>query len=163
MIHLEPHEDSRGYFVRTYCDEEFKSHGLNTCWPQCNSSLTYRKGTLRGLHYQAAPKPEAKTIRCDLGAIFDVVVDLREDSPTYGKYETFQLKSTELTMLYIPCGFAHGFQTLEDSSRVLYQMSEVYYPELARGIRWNDPRLGISWPIKDPELSDRDATLPFLP
>lgn len=162
LIHAEPREDSRGYFARVYCRDEFAREGLNTEWPQCNVSYNSTKGILRGLHYQADPKPEIKLVRCESGAIFDVVVDVREGSPTRGRWEAFELTAGALTMLYIPGGFAHGFQCLEDRTRVFYQMSEVYYPDLARGVRWNDPRLNIPWPMKEPVMSDRDRELPLL-
>lgn len=162
MIELEPIEDDRGFFARTYCDKEFGAHGLNTRWPQANLSKTLRAGMLRGLHYQADPRPEIKLIRCAVGAIFDVLVDIRTESPSFGRWQSFTLTGENGTMLYVPAGYAHGFQCLADGSEVFYQMSEFYVAELARGIRWDDPTLAIPWPIPDPFLSERDRGLPAL-
>jgi dTDP-4-dehydrorhamnose 3,5-epimerase len=161
-VEMEPRCDERGFFARSYCEKEFADHGLNTAWPQCNVTLTRQRGMLRGLHFQADLKPEIKLVRCDVGRIFDVVVDVRRDSPTFGKWEGFELKGDEFKMLYIPAGFAHGFQCLEDNCRLFYQMSEFYFADLARGLRWNDPATGVRWPIGDPVLSDRDRVLPSL-
>jgi len=162
LIEQEPHYDDRGYFSRTYCQSEFGSKKLNTIWPQCNLTLTKKRGILRGLHYQANPKPEIKLVRCSAGSIFDVVVDVRRDSPTYKQWEGFVLSESNLLSLYIPAGFAHGFQALEDDSQVFYQMSEFYAPTLARGIRWNDPDINVIWPIANPVTSTRDAQLPLI-
>jgi dTDP-4-dehydrorhamnose 3,5-epimerase len=162
LIELDLREDERGFFARTYCEREFAERGLNTRWPQVNLTCTLRRGMIRGLHYQADPKPEIKLIRCSAGAIFDVVTDVRPDSPTYGRWETFQLTASNRRQLFVPGGFAHGFQCLEDRSEVLYLMSESYDAELARGVRWDDPSLGIPWPIPNPLISARDAALPFL-
>lgn len=162
LIELELREDERGFLARTYCEKEFSDHGLNTCWPQCNLTLTRQRGMIRGMHFQADPKPEIKLIRCATGAIFDVLVDVRRDSPTFGKWEGFELSSANRRLLYVPGGFAHGFQCLTDNCEVFYQMSEFFVPELARGIRWNDPQIGIRWPIANPVLSDRDQALPLL-
>ena len=162
LIELELREDERGFLARTYCDEEFTAHGLNTHWPQCNLTLTKQRGMLRGMHFQAEPKPEIKLIRCAAGAIFDVLVDVRRDSRTFGQWEGFELTAGNHRMLYVPGGFAHGFQCLADHSEVFYQMSEFYQPELARGLRWNDPQVGIRWPLANPVLSERDRHLPLL-
>jgi len=162
LIELELREDERGFLARTYCDEEFKAQRLNTRWPQCNLTLTRRRGMIRGMHYQAEPKPEIKLIRCSAGAVFDVAVDVRRGSPTFGRWEGFELTAANRQMLYVPGGFAHGFQCLADNCELFYQMSESYYPELARGLRWDDPKVGISWPIEGPTLSDRDNSLPLL-
>lgn len=162
VIDLELREDARGFLARTYCDAEFSAHGLNTRWPQCNLTLTKQRGMIRGMHFQAEPKPEIKLIRCAAGAIYDVLVDVRQGSPTFGRWEGFELTSRNRRMLYVPGGFAHGFQCLEDHCEVFYQMSESYVPELARGIRWNDPRVAIHWPIPDPVLSEKDRALPLL-
>ena len=159
-IELEARTDARGFFARTFCEQEFGDQGLNTRWPQTNLTRTLRRGMVRGLHWQADPRPEIKLIRCSAGAIWDVVVDVRSDSPTFGQWESFQLTSDTLWQLYVPAGFAHGFQCLADGSEVSYLMSESYVPELARGLRWNDPTLGIPWPVKDATVSDRDAGLP---
>lgn len=161
-IELELREDERGFLARTYCDNEFVAHGLNTRWPQCNLTLTRQRGMIRGMHFQAEPKPEIKTIRCSAGAVFDVLVDVRPDSPTLGRWQGFELTAQNRSMLYVPAGYAHGFQCLADECEVFYQMSEFYFPDLARGIRWNDPQVGIAWPIADPVLSARDRALPLL-
>ena len=162
LIELEAREDERGLFARTYCEQEFADQGLNTRWPQCNLTRTARRGVIRGLHYQAEPKPETKLIRCSRGAIFDVLVDVRKASPTFGNWIACELTSENRRQLYVPGGFAHGFQSLEDCSEVFYQMSEFYVPELARGVRWDDPTVKVSWPIPNPELSERDRNLPLL-
>jgi dTDP-4-dehydrorhamnose 3,5-epimerase len=162
VVELELHEDDRGFLARTYCEKEFHDHGLNTHWPQCNLTLTNKRGMLRGLHYQADPKPEIKLIRCAVGAIFDVLADVRPASPTFGRWEAFELTGANHRTLYVPGGIAHGFQCLTDHCEVFYQMSELYYPDLARGVRWNDPQLGIRWPIANPQLSARDQQLPLL-
>ncbi len=161
-IELELREDERGFLARTYCDNEFAAHGLNTRWPQCNLTLTRRRGMIRGMHFQADPKPEIKLIRCAAGAIFDVLVDVRPESPTFGRWQGFELTAQNRSMLYVPGGFAHGFQCLVDNCEVFYQMSEFYFPDLARGIRWNDPQVGIAWPIAEPVLSAKDRALPLL-
>ena len=162
LIKLEPRVDDRGLFVRTYCEKEFVDHGLNIHWPQCNLTLTKQKGVIRGLHFQAEPHPEIKLVRCARGAIYDVVVDVRPDSQTYGKWLAVELSPARGEMLYIGAGLAHGFQVLEGDSEVSYQMSAIYVPELARGIRWSDPAIGIEWPIASPVLSERDQKLPLL-
>lgn len=161
-IELELREDERGFLARTFCETEFAAHGLNTRWPQCNLTLTRKRGTIRGMHFQAEPKPEVKLIRCAAGAICDVIVDVRADSPKFGCWEAFELSADNRLMLYVPGGFAHGFQCLTDNCEVFYQMSEFYSPDLARGIRWNDPQVGIRWPITNPILSEKDRELPPL-
>ena len=161
-LELELREDDRGFLARTYCDQEFGAHGLNTRWPQCNLTLTKQRGMIRGMHFQSEPKPEIKLIRCAAGAIFDVLVDVRRDSCTFGQWEGFELTAGNHRMLYVPGGFAHGFQCLTDNCEVFYQMSEFYQPELARGLRWNDPQVGIRWPLANPVLSERDRHLPLL-
>ncbi len=162
LIELELREDERGFLARTYCENEFAAQGLNTRWPQCNLTLTRRRGMIRGMHFQAEPKPEIKLIRCAAGAIYDVLVDVRPGSATFGRWEAFELTGDNRRTLYVPGGFAHGFQCLRDNSEVFYQMSEFYVPDLARGIRWNDPRVGIRWPIPDPFLAEKDRKLPLL-
>lgn len=162
LIELELREDERGFLARTYCEQEFAAHGLNTRWPQCNLTLTKQRGMIRGMHFQADPRPEIKLIRCAAGAIFDVLVDVRRDSPTFGRWEGFELTAQNRRMLYVAGGFAHGFQCLADNCEVFYQMSEVYVPELARGLRFNDPTVAIHWPIANPALSERDRKLPLL-
>ena len=161
-IELELREDERGFLARTYCEKEFSGHGLNTQWPQCNLTLTKKRGMIRGMHFQAEPKPEIKLIRCSRGAIFDVLVDVRRGSPTFGKWEGFELSAENHRTLYVPGGFAHGFQCLTDNCEVVYQMSEFYFADLARGIRFDDPQVGIKWPLASPALSERDKNLPLL-
>ncbi len=156
-------EDERGFFARSYCEAEFRALGLKAAVAQCNVSWNRRKGTLRGLHFQAKPHEEAKLVRCTRGAIWDVIVDLREGSPTRLRWHALELSADNRLALYVPEGCAHGFQTLQDDSEVLYQMAESYHAELARGVAWNDPRLGIAWPLTDPILSARDSSYPPLP
>ncbi len=162
LIEIKPQEDVRGYFARAYCQREFQAVGLETVWVQANLSRNRRRGILRGLHYQAPPFQEAKLILCLRGTIYDVIVDLREDSPTHLEWLDVELSQNNLLGMYVPKGFAHGFQTLEDDTELLYLMSEFYAPEAARGIRWDDPALAIPWPIPDPILSPRDQNLPLL-
>jgi dTDP-4-dehydrorhamnose 3,5-epimerase len=158
IIEPERLEDQRGYFARTFCQDELSAHGLNPHLMQCSVSFNVKKGTLRGMHYQVKPHEEAKLVRCTRGAIFDVIIDIRPDSPTFMKWIAADLSAANGRMLYVPEGFAHGFQTIEDGSEVFYQISEKYFPESARGIRWNDPAIGILWPIADPIVSQRDAS-----
>ncbi len=155
-------EDDRGFFARTFCENEFRAAGLDPVIAQCNISFNRRRGTLRGMHYQIDPHEEAKLVRCTQGAIFDVIVDIREDSATRFNWYAVELCAENRLALYVPAGFAHGFQTLADDSEVLYQMSEFYHPESARGLRWDDPQVGIAWPIGDPAMSPRDRTYPLL-
>ena len=161
---LEPERrvDERGFFARTWCEAEFAAHGLHTRWPQGNVTRTLARGMIRGLHWQTAPRPEIKLVRCSQGRIWDVVVDVRPDSPRFGTWEAFELSAENGRQLYIPAGFAHGFQCLEDDSEVTYLMGDSYVPELARGVHWNDPKVGIRWPVADPVLSERDRNLPGL-
>ena len=154
--------DGRGFFVRTYCERAFRAYGLNPCAVQCNVSFNAGCYTLRGLHYQAKPKPEDKLVRCTRGAVYDVIVDLRSESATHRKWIAVELTAENGLMLYVPRGFAHGFLTLTDGAEVFYQMSEFYEPELARGVRWNDPALKIGWPCRKPILSERDRSFPDL-
>jgi len=156
LIELQLVSDERGFFARTWCTEEFERFGLNPKLVQCSISWNARRGTLRGLHYQTEPYAEAKLIRCCSGAIYDVIVDLRPASPTYGKWIAAELTSENRRMLYVPEGFAHGFQTLIDDTEISYQVSASYQPDYARGVRWNDPAFGIEWPMSDPILSARD-------
>ncbi len=161
VIDIEPVEDERGMFARTWCEEEFRKHGLNTSIKQCNVSLNRRRGTLRGMHFQRPPHGEVKLIRCTRGAIHDVIIDLRPESPTFRQSFAIRLTERNHTMLYVPEGFAHGFQTLEDHSEVFYQMSAFYHPAAAAGVRWNDPAFGIRWPEAEERIiSDRDARYP---
>jgi dTDP-4-dehydrorhamnose 3,5-epimerase len=158
IVEIEPYRDTRGFFARTWCRREFEEHGLRTELAQCSMSYNARRGTLRGMHWQAAPFEEAKLVRCTAGAIHDVIVDLRPRSPTYMQYVAVELTQGDRRALYVPPGVAHGFQTLTDDCEVLYQMSEFFAPEHARGVRWNDPAFGIEWPIPDPIILDRDNT-----
>lgn len=160
VIEIEPHRDPRGFFARSYCDQEFAAHGLITHWPQCNLSFNRALATLRGLHYAAPPVREEKLVRCTRGAIYDVIVDLRRDSTTALKWFAVELTADNHRMLYIPAGFAHGFLTLESDSEVFYQMGSSYQPSAARGIRWDDPRLGLAWPMTPEVISDQDRALP---
>ena len=146
VIELDPKADERGFLARTWCQNEFAARGLQTELRQCNLSFNEKKGTLRGLHYQAKPHAEAKLVTCVRGAIYDVAVDLRPDSPTFKQWLAVELTAANRRMLYIPEGLAHGFQTLEDHSEVFYYMFEFYHPESARGVRWDDPAFEIKWP-----------------
>lgn len=149
IIAPEKLEDERGFFARTWCQQEFGAHGLNLRMVQCNISFNKNKGTLRGMHYQIAPHEEAKLVRCTMGAIYDVIIDLRPNSPTFKQWIAVELTAQNHQMLYIPEKFAHGFQTLVDNTEVFYQMSEFYHPECARGVRWDDPAFGIQWPLDE--------------
>lgn len=151
-------EDERGFFARTFCRQEFEKHGLNPNLVQCSVSFNTKKGTVRGMHYQVKPHEEVRLVRCTRGALCDVILDLRSDSPTFKQWIAVELTAENRTMVYIPEGFAHGFQTLEDSTEVFYQMSEFYHPECARGVRWDDPAFGITWPAPNPIVNDRDRT-----
>ncbi len=145
VIEPERLEDERGFFARTWCQREFALYKLSSKLVQCNISFNKKKGTLRGMHYQVAPHEEAKLVRCTRGAIYDVIIDLRSDFPTFKQWVAVELTADNRQMLYIPEGFAHGFQTLEDNTEVFYQMSEFYYPECSKGVRWNDPVFSIQW------------------
>lgn len=160
-IEIEPHTDERGFFARSWCADEFAEHGLSTGFVQCNISFNKKRGTLRGLHYQVDPYPESKLVRCTAGAIYDVILDLRPESPTFLQWLGVELSASNYYALFIPPGFAHGFQTLADNSEVFYQMSEFFHPESARGLRWNDPAFEIAWPVPDPILSAKDLELPY--
>ncbi|HUT23514.1 MAG TPA: dTDP-4-dehydrorhamnose 3,5-epimerase [Sumerlaeia bacterium] len=146
IIHPEKIEDDRGFFARTFCSEEFQERGLASVFVQCNISFNRTKGTLRGMHCQVAPHEEIKLVRCTMGAVYDVIIDLRRDSPSFRRWAAVELTASNRQMLYVPAGFAHGFQTLEDDAEVFYQMSAPYRAESARGVRWNDPAFGIVWP-----------------
>lgn len=162
-IRQERKEDARGYFARTFCEREFAEHGLKTRFVQCNTSLAKREGTLRGMHYQVAPMEEVKLIRCTRGEIFDVIIDLRRDSRTYAQHFGAFLGEENGMMLYVPEGFAHGFQTMQDDTEVFYQMTQFYAPELQRGVRWDDPAFGIRWPeCKERTIIERDRSYPLF-
>ena len=160
LVRPELREDERGFFARTFCTDEFAAAGLPVDFPQQSMARSRRAGTLRGMHLQLDPHAEAKYVRCVRGRIFDAIVDLRPDSPTFRRSTSVELDETGADALFVPAGFAHGYQTLADDSDVLYAMSARYAPAAARSIRWNDPALGISWPIAQPVLSalDRDAS-----
>lgn len=164
LIELEPHQDERGFFARTFCQKTFTEYGLNADFIQQSTSWNPKPGTLRGLHYQAEPHAEDKLVRVSRGAIFDVIVDLRANSVTYGQWFGVELTASNYLQLYIPKGFAHGFQTLEPETEVSYHISVAFEPSASRGIRWNDPQLAIAWPKtpKDLLMSPRDRHLPFL-
>ncbi len=158
ILEPQPHVDDRGSFTRIWCAREFEGQGADARLAQCSISTNARKGTLRGLHYSVPPGAEVKVVRCVRGAIYDVLVDLRPESPSYRRYFAQTLTADNGLALYVPEGVAHGFETLEDHSDVLYQVSEFYDPACARGVRWNDPAFGIPWPDRDPILSDRDRS-----
>lgn len=160
VIELEPRGDERGFFARAFDRDVFAAHGLDGAVAQCNVSFNERRGTLRGMHYQVEPHAETKLVRCTAGAIHDVIVDLRDDSPTRAKWFAVELSAADHRALYVPKGFAHGYQTLTDGAEVYYQVSAPYSPEHERGVRWNDPAFAIAWPIAEPIVSAKDAGLP---
>jgi dTDP-4-dehydrorhamnose 3,5-epimerase len=155
-------QDERGFFARTWSQDEFASQGLNAKLVQCNSSFNRQRGTLRGMHFQIAPHEETKLVRCTAGAIYDVIIDLRPDSPTWRRWLGVELTSRNRRMVYVPQGFAHGFQTLEDDTEIFYQVSEYYHPESACVVRWDDPAFGINWPLPISVMSERDRSHPFV-
>lgn len=160
LVHAEPRIDDRGHFARTWCSESFRDAGLETSLSQCNVSYNRHARTLRGLHWQAEPHTEAKLVRVLRGAVFDVAVDLRHDSETYCRWFGTRLDGDQLTALYVPKGFAHGFLTLTDDAELLYLMSDPYVPGASRGARWNDPAFKINWPAEPQVLSDKDRQYP---
>lgn len=160
VVDLERHEDSRGFFARTWCQAEFEKQGLISRLVQASLSFNKRKGTLRGLHFQKAPSKEAKLVRVTQGAIFDVIVDLRPDSSTFLKHYSINLDQQNRSALYIPPGFAHGFQTTENNSEIFYQMTDWYNPDYASGLRWDDQVFGIEWPDDDRTVLERDQAYP---
>lgn len=161
IIEIEPRSDARGFFARTFCAKEFKSNGLNTNMVQRNLSFSKYKHTLRGMHYQVDGAEEAKIVKCNSGAIMDVIIDIRKDSPNFGKYLSVKLTVENNKMLYVPEGFAHGFLTLEDNTYVSYQVSNFYSPDKEKGIRWNDKKFSIDWKIKEPAvISEKDTNWP---
>jgi len=160
IIDIQKIEDDRGFFARGWCKNEFEEHGISSNLAQANISFNKFKGTLRGLHYQASPYEEAKLVRCTKGGIFDVMVDLRERSPTYGKWMGAELTAGNRRMLLVPEGFAHGFQTLQDDTEVFYQVSEFYTPNAEQGAPYDDPAFGITWPLEVSIISDKDANWP---
>ena len=158
IIDIEPREDERGFFARSWCEDEFKQQGLNPRLVQCNISFNKKRGTLRGMHYQSAPYAEAKVVRCTMGAMYDVIIDLRPEAPTFKQWISVELTAENRRALYVPEDFAHGFQTLMDNTEVFYQMSEFFHPECARGVRWDDPAFGIRWIYEIPVISDKDGS-----
>lgn len=160
VIELERRSDDRGFFARVFCEKEFADHGLATRFVQVNNSLAREKGTLRGMHYQLPPSAESKLVRCVRGSFHDVIIDLREESPSFGRHFEIELSAENRTMLYVPKGFAHGFITLETNTEAFYFADEFYDPERERGIRWNDPRFGIEWPLEPTVISEKDRSHP---
>lgn len=162
IVEPERLEDERGFFARSWSEREFAAHGLTGKLDECNISFNKRKGILRGLHFQIAPFAQAKLVRCTAGAIYDVAVDLRSDSETFKQWVGVELTAENRLMFFIPEGFAHGFQTLTDEAEVFYQMTGVYHPESARGVRWDDTAFGIRWPLENPSLIERDRNYPLF-
>lgn len=160
LIQPERKEDHRGFFARTWCQQEFETHGLNSKLVQCSISFNKKKGTLRGMHFQVSPFEETKLVRCTKGEIFDVIIDLRPNSETFKGHFSVILTENNRLMLYIPEGFAHGFQTLADNTEIFYQMSQFYSPQHSSGVRWNDPAFGIQWPPDERIIIDRDLNYP---
>jgi len=161
IIEIEKREDERGFFARTWCKKEFEAHGLNSRLVQSNIAFSKRAGTLRGMHYQVAPHEESKLVRCIRGSIYDVIIDLRLVSPTYKQWFAVELTADNHKMLYVPEGFAHGYQNLTDNTQVFYQVSEVYSSESERGVRWDDPVFSIKWPETDIRIiSEKDKSWP---
>ena len=160
LIELEPVSDNRGLFVRTFCEREFAAHGLHTSFVQHSTSHTAARGSIRGMHFQRAPASEVKVVSCLKGAIYDVVIDLRSSSPTRGRWQGFELSAVNQHRLYIPVGFAHGFQTLTDDVEVGYLISEFYVPEAGGGVRYNDPAFAIPWPLQVTSISEKDKAWP---
>lgn len=160
IIDLEKKGDDRGFFARVFCKQEFKQHELETEFVQINNSLSAKKGTLRGMHYQLDPHAEVKVVRCIKGRLWDVILDIRPNSPTFGQWFGAELSAENRRMMYVPKGFAHGFITLEDDTEAFYLVSAYYAPEFERGIRWNDPKFNIQWPIEPQVISDKDRNHP---
>ena len=161
VIDIEPREDERGFFARAWCANEFAEHGLSTELVQCNLSYNHRRGTVRGMHFQLAPHAEVKLVRCTRGSIYDVIVDLRPDSPSYTRWIGVELTAENRRMIYVPKGFAHGYQTLEDGTETFYQVSSFYAPGAEGGLRWDDPAIGIEWPHADERVvSEKDSSWP---
>jgi len=160
IIDLEKHQDDRGFFARAYCEKEFQNHGIESAVVQANVSYNKYKHTLRGMHFQTEPYGEAKLVRCTRGAIYDVIIDVRKNSPTYKEWIGVELTEDNYRMLYVPEGFAHGFITLQDGTVITYQVSEFYTPGAEKGIRWNDPAFGINWPAEPAIISEKDENWP---
>jgi len=160
LVGLERREDERGFFARTFCEQEFTLQGFDARVAQCSISRNRRRGTLRGVHYQVAPHEESKLVRCTQGSIYDVALDLRPNSPAYRRWVAFELSRDNGLALFVPPGVAHGFQTLVDDTDVFYQMSVPHHPECARGVRFDDPVFGIRWPLEEPIVNPRDRAYP---
>lgn len=162
LIELDRIGDDRGFFARMFCEKEFGAAGLETRFVQINNSFSAKRGTLRGLHYQLAPAAEVKVVRCVRGALWDVIIDLRPDSPTFTQWYGAELNEDNRLMMYVPRGFGHAIVTLTDNVEPIYLVSDFYEPKLERGLRWNDPRFGIDWPIQPTEISEKDANWPLF-
>jgi dTDP-4-dehydrorhamnose 3,5-epimerase len=162
IVELEKFEDERGFFALSWSRRAFAEHGLESQLDECNISFNGKKGTLRGMHYQEGPHGQVKLVRCTMGSIYDVIIDLRSDSPTFKQWIGAELTATNRLMLYVPKDFAHGFQTLEDNAEIAYQMSDYYHPADGRGLRWDDPALGIQWPLPVTIISKSDRQFALL-
>jgi dTDP-4-dehydrorhamnose 3,5-epimerase len=162
VVDLDRRSDDRGFFARTFCVTEFANAGLSTEVEQCNLSFNHRAGTLRGMHFQVAPHPEAKLVRCIAGAVLDIIVDVRPGSPTWLHHVAVELSAQNRRALYVPPFFAHGYQTLVDGAEVMYQVSGSYVPAAERGLRWDDPDLRLAWPLPVAVISNKDASWPLL-
>jgi dTDP-4-dehydrorhamnose 3,5-epimerase len=160
LIEIEPHADERGAFARTFCAKEFAEHGLVTDIAQCSLSINKRAGTVRGMHFQRAPDDEVKLVRCQRGAIFDIIIDLRPDSASYRQWQGFELSAQDHRALYVPKGLAHGFQTLTDDAEIFYQISDFYVPAAASGVRWDDPAFDVTLPLPISTITDKDLSWP---
>jgi dTDP-4-dehydrorhamnose 3,5-epimerase len=160
LIEIEPHADERGSFARTFCAKEFAERGLVAEIAQCSLSSNRLAGTVRGMHFQRAPHEEVKLVRCQRGAIYDVIIDLRPGSPSYRRWQGFELSAEDHRALYVPKGFAHGFQTLTDDAEIFYQISEFYAPDAGTGVRWDDPAFRVSWPLPISTIADKDRHWP---
>lgn len=163
LVDIQPAEDERGFFARTYCEDEFRGNGLESHFAQGSIAFSKRKGTLRGFHYQRDPHAEVKLIRCTRGAVYDVVIDLRPHSLTFRQWFPAELTAGNRRMLYIPKGLAHGYQTLDDDTEISYQMSDPYHPEAAAGVRWDDPAFAVRWPLDVTVISEQDRSWPDFP
>lgn len=163
VVDIEKREDDRGFFARTFCEEEFRQHGLESHIAQCSTALSVRRGTLRGMHYQREPHGEVKLVRCVRGGVYDVVVDVRPKSPHFRRWFGVELNANNRRMLYIPRGVAHGYLTLEDDTEIAYQMSTAYNPDAAIGVRWNDRAFGIEWPFEPTVMAERDRSYADFP
>lgn len=162
IIDLNPFEDERGWFARTFCQQEFQQIGHTKNWVQLNHSFTKQKGSIRGMHFQMPPFAEIKMVRCIAGSVFDVIVDIRKNSPTFLQWFGVELSATNKKMIYIPEGFAHGFQTLTDDAELIYHHSEFYKPGVEAGLKFNDPKINISWKLEPTNISDRDKQHNYL-